>query len=107
MATAIPKGSESTIAPILTSNVPNNKGINPNIGAGVEVGYHFVPPKNSPNVIQFADLLRDVLKFVAQFLLRIIVGQIGETEYQDILIHPADIFPVGYITVENVHDLLR
>ena len=51
MATAIPKGSESTIAPILTSNVPNNKGINPNIGAGVEVGYHFVPPKNSPNVI--------------------------------------------------------
>ena len=54
MATAIPKGSESTIAPILTSNVPNNKGINPNIGAGVEVGYHFVPPKNSHNVIFYS-----------------------------------------------------
>lgn len=51
MATATPKGSERAMAPILTSKVPNNKGISPKIGAGAEVGYHFVPAKKSESEI--------------------------------------------------------
>ena len=51
------RGRDKAIAPILTNSVPSNRGISPKIGAGVEVGYHFVAPKNSEGLIVAPDMI--------------------------------------------------
>ena len=60
IATAIPKGNASKIAPRLTQRVPSNNGSNPNWDAGVAVGNHSLPVKYSFRVIVSAGSTRPI-----------------------------------------------